>query len=108
MKRVLVIATFVIGFFSANAQEFSKMDKSPMDREYYPAKAALRTFEKTAEKKLAGTPKIRVTYSRPAKKGPNSQKLDAEVKYRIRWMGKLRVRFLKRHCHYNSTCYSEF
>jgi len=59
MKRVLVIATFVIGFFSANAQEFSKMDKSPMDREYYPAKAALRTFEKTAEKKLAGTPKIR-------------------------------------------------
>ncbi|SDI15792.1 DUF2911 domain-containing protein [Winogradskyella thalassocola] len=54
---------------NVNAQEFEKMDKSIMDRAYYPANAPKRTFEKTDEAKKLAEPQIRVTYSRPAKKG---------------------------------------
>lgn len=51
------------------AQEFKGLDKSPMDRAYYPAGAPTRAFAKTPEQKKALEPQIRVTYSRPAKKG---------------------------------------
>ncbi|MFP4847276.1 DUF2911 domain-containing protein [Winogradskyella sp. PE311] len=54
---------------NANAQKFVKMDKSTMDRAYYPADAAKRTFAKSDDAKMKLEPQIRVTYSRPAKKG---------------------------------------
>ena len=70
MKSILLILTLVLTATLANAQEFSKMDKSTMDRAYYPNNAAHdRTFAKDPAKKNALTPQIRVTYSRPAKNG---------------------------------------
>lgn len=69
MKNLVLIIAFTIMGTIANAQKFEKMDKSPMDRSYYPKGAPHRTFEKNAEKKKTLTPQIRVTYSRPAKKG---------------------------------------
>ncbi|MBP1839567.1 DUF2911 domain-containing protein [Formosa algae] len=70
MKRILLIAAIVLAGTTVNAQEFEKMDKSTMDRAYFPPKSAHdRIFEKDAAKKAALTPQIRVTYSRPAKKG---------------------------------------
>ena len=33
------------------AQEMTKMDKSPLDAAYYPARAPFRAFEKDEEKK---------------------------------------------------------
>lgn len=69
MKNLLLIIAFTFLAANINAQKFEKMDKSPMDRAYYPAKAPHRTFEKDTEKQKALTPQIRVTYSRPSKKG---------------------------------------
>ena len=70
-KLVTVIAFLCIMLisFTVSAQKFDKMDKSTMDRAYYPADAAKRTFVKNDEKKKQLEPQIRVTYSRPAKKG---------------------------------------
>lgn len=57
-------------FVSASyAQEFPKMDGSPMDAAYYPPRAAFRAFAKTDEERKAGEPIIRVIYSRPQVKG---------------------------------------
>ena len=53
---------------TVNAQKFVKMDKSPMDRAYYPKEAPVRTFTKDDAKREAQKAQIRVTYSRPAKK----------------------------------------
>ena len=64
----MLIAFAIIGT-TVNAQKFAKMDKSPMDRSYYQAGAPHRTFAKDMKKKESLTPQIRVTYSRPAKKG---------------------------------------
>lgn len=69
MKKLLFIVAIVLMGTAVNAQEFAKMDKSTMDRAYYPEGAPHRTFEKDAAKKKALDPQIRVTYSRPAKKG---------------------------------------
>ena len=69
MKNLLLIIAFAFIGATTNAQKFSKMDKSPMDRSYYPASAPHRTFEKDVEKQKALTPQIRITYSRPSKKG---------------------------------------
>lgn len=74
MKTTRLITTIVFAFVmllsvNVNAQKFDKMDKSPMDRAYYPANAAKRTFAKSDEAKKELEPQIRVTYSRPAKKG---------------------------------------
>ena len=69
MKKLLFINAITITATSVNAQDFSKMDKSTMDRAYFPAGAPHRSFEKDATKKEALSPQIRVTYSRPAKKG---------------------------------------
>lgn len=60
---MLLLTTLAFG------QEFSKMDASPMDAAYYPARAAFRSFADTEEEKMANQPKIRVLYSRPQKKG---------------------------------------
>jgi len=71
MKPQQLVVLFVCLSFSiiTQAQKFDKLDKSPMDRAYYPANAAKRTFVKYEAKKAAAQPIIRVTYSRPAKKG---------------------------------------
>ena len=62
---ILALAAVTIG---ANAQEFSKEDKSALDAAYYPSDAVKRKFEKDAAKQKAAEPKIRVLYSRPLKK----------------------------------------
>ncbi len=74
MKSTKLISTIAFAFmvlfaFNAEAQDFKPLDKSPMDRAYYPAQAPVRAFAKTDEEKKALEPQIRVTYSRPAKKG---------------------------------------
>jgi hypothetical protein len=73
MKSLLPLflaALFILSFQpEASAQDFPKVDKSPMDMAYYPNRAAFRNFEKTEEAKKANAPKIRVLYSRPMKKG---------------------------------------
>lgn len=74
MKTLKLLTTISFAFAvltSTNgfAQKFQKLDKSPMDRAYYPADAPVRTFTKSDEKKKELEPQIRVTYSRPAKKG---------------------------------------
>lgn len=71
MKSIKLILCLLCLSFSllSTAQKFDKLDKSPMDRAYYPANAAKRTFIKSETKQAAAQPVIRVTYSRPAKKG---------------------------------------
>jgi len=74
MKKIKLLSTISIALLmlisiNANAQKFEKMDKSTMDRAYYPSNAAKRTFAKSDEAKKELEPQIRVTYSRPAKKG---------------------------------------
>jgi len=68
MKKLLTLA-FMIVAGSIVAQEFPKMDKSPMDAAYFPNRAAFRAFAKTDEEKKANEPKIRVIYSRPQLNG---------------------------------------
>ena len=69
MKKLLFIIAIVLTGSTVNAQEFAKMDKSPMDRAYYPENATKRAFKKDEAEKKALEPQIRVTYSRPAKNG---------------------------------------
>jgi len=68
MKNVFILMAFAFMVSTINAQKFAKMDKSPMDRAYYPDDAPKRTFAKSDAKKEAKKPQIRVTYSRPFKK----------------------------------------
>ena len=67
-KNLLLIAVMIMLVSTVSAQEFPKMDASPMDAAYYPNRAAFRAFAKTEEEKKAGEPKIRVLYSRPQAK----------------------------------------
>ena len=69
MKKLLFIIAIVLTGSTVNAQEFAKMDKSPMDRAYYPENATKRAFKKDEAEKKALEPQIRITYSRPAKNG---------------------------------------
>jgi len=69
MKKLLFIIAIVLTGTTVNAQKFAKLDKSPMDRAYYPKEAPVRTFTKDDAKREAQKAQIRVTYSRPAKKG---------------------------------------
>lgn len=67
--RTYIICIICLSFsLLSSAQKFDKLDKSPMDRAYYPSNTAKRTFIKSESKQAAAQPKIRVTYSRPAKK----------------------------------------
>ena len=66
---VLSIACLMAVAFSANAQNFPKADASIMDMAYFPDRSAFFYFAKNDEEKKARTKKMRVTYSRPAKKG---------------------------------------
>jgi hypothetical protein len=66
MKKYLLLAVMAIGSMNLNAQEFEKVDKSPMDAAFFPAGAAKRQFAKSDEQRKALEPKIRVLYSRPS------------------------------------------
>ncbi|MFT7276487.1 MAG: hypothetical protein ACI8RL_002290 [Cyclobacteriaceae bacterium] len=68
MKSLIAVLAICLISLSASAQEFPKMDPSPLDAAYFPPRAAFRSFEKTDEAKKANEPKIRVIYSRPQKK----------------------------------------
>ena len=69
LLTTLSFAFVLLLAMNVNAQKFDKLDKSIMDRAYYPSNTAKRTFEKSEEAKKELEPQIRVTYSRPAKKG---------------------------------------
>ena len=69
LLTTLSFAFVLLLAMNVNAQKFDKLDKSIMDRAYYPSHTAKRTFEKSEEAKKELEPQIRVTYSRPAKKG---------------------------------------
>ena len=69
LLTTLSFAFVLLLAMNANAQKFDQLDKSIMDRAYYPSNTAKRTFEKSEEAKKELEPQIRVTYSRPAKKG---------------------------------------
>ncbi len=69
MKKIVVTIVLVLFTLGANAQEFSKLDKSILDASYYPDNAPKRAFIKDKEKQLAAEPKIRILYSRPLKNG---------------------------------------
>ncbi len=70
MKKFTLLSMLCVLIISGSyAQEFPKVDASPMDAAYFPPRAAFRGFAKTEEEKKAGTPKIKVVYSRPMKKG---------------------------------------
>jgi hypothetical protein len=68
MKKSLLVTLIACTLLAADvvAQEFPKMDASPMDMAYFPSRVAFRAFAKTEEEKNA-KPIIRVTYSRPQK-----------------------------------------
>lgn len=69
MKNILTIIVLAAICSTSYAQDFEKIDKSIMDAAFYPAGAAKRVFAKSESKKEALSPKIRVLYSRPLKKG---------------------------------------
>ncbi len=69
MKKHFILLALFTASASLFAQDFAKIDPSPMDATYYPTKAAQRFFESTPEKVEALTPKIKILYSRPQKKG---------------------------------------
>ncbi|OUS11317.1 asparagine synthetase B, partial [Nonlabens dokdonensis] len=65
------------------AQEFSPIDKSPMDAAFFPADAAKRAF-----KKGVSEPKVRVLYSRPSLKDRNLFRTTEDRKDGITQYGK--------------------
>lgn len=68
MKKIIVLFSFLMLVKSIQAQKFGELDKSPMDMAYYPDNFA--HDRKFAPKLIGDTPAlVRVTYSRPAKKG---------------------------------------
>ena len=70
MKRILTTAfIFMVAMATMTAQEFTDLDKSPLDMAYYPSRAAFRNFKEDKAARLADEPLIRVLYSRPQKKG---------------------------------------
>ncbi len=69
MKKLLFAVFAFALILGVQAQEFPKLDSSPMDASYFPARAQFRNFAKTEAEKKAAEPKIRVVYSRPQKKG---------------------------------------
>ncbi len=66
MKKLLLILAVALMSGNLYAQDFAKMDKSPMDAAFFPADAAKRQFAKTEEQKMALEPQIRVLYGRPS------------------------------------------
>jgi hypothetical protein len=69
MYRLLLLLAVALVTGTLSAQDFPELDQSPLDAAYYPTRAAFRSFAKTEEERAGLEPKIRVLYSRPAKKG---------------------------------------
>lgn len=67
-KTTSLLFTLLVSATMGFAQEFSPMDKSPADVEYFPTNAAKRHFAGSEVKQAALAPKIKVVYSRPSKK----------------------------------------
>ena len=71
MKRLflffVLLCAGLLASTALEAQDFPKLDKSPMDISYHPSSATFRAFEKTKEAKIANEPVMRVLYSRPMK-----------------------------------------
>ena len=67
MKKLFLNLLFLMVFLTVSqAQKWSNLDKSPMDRAFYPANFA--HDRKFAPEKVGDKAFIQVTYSRPAKK----------------------------------------
>lgn len=60
---------FLISGSFLSAQDFGKLDKSPLDAAYYPSNAAFRAFEKDEKKRTQAEPVMRLVYSRPKMNG---------------------------------------
>jgi Protein of unknown function (DUF2911) len=68
MKKTIVLLSLLLVVMGAQAQKFGELDNSPMDMAYYPDNFA--HDRKFAPNLIGDTPAmVRVTYSRPAKKG---------------------------------------
>jgi len=68
MKKTTGLLFLLLVIMSAQAQKFGELDKSPMDMAYYPDNFA--HDRKFAPQLIGDTPAlVRITYSRPAKKG---------------------------------------
>ena len=80
---ILLVACSLMVASTSNAQDFPKADASIMDMAYFPARSAFYYFAKNDEEREARTKKLRVTYSRPAKKG--RQIFGDLVKYGEMW-----------------------
>ena len=68
MKKLLAIAVVALASLIVQAQ-FPGLDKSPADIAYYPENAPKRIFAETVAQRTSLEPKIKIIYSRPAKKG---------------------------------------
>ena len=69
MNKIITISALALFTFSTSfAQDFPKLDASPLDVAYYPTNATKRIFAETESEKKALEPKMRVIYSRPMKK----------------------------------------
>ncbi len=84
MKKIITLLAIALTF-AINAQDFPKVDKSPLDVAYFPSKATHRAFAKTEEQKMALQPKMRIIYSRPLKKGREifGKLVEFEKKWRL-------------------------
>lgn len=65
----LLAGLLMMSSASLLAQDFGKLDKSPMDVAYYPQRAAFRAFEKDEKKRAQAEPIMRLIYSRPSANG---------------------------------------
>lgn len=83
MKKYILLLAVLLSTSSLFAQEFSPIDKSPMDAAFFPADAAKRAF-----KKGVSEPKVRVLYSRPSLKDRNLFRTTEDRKDGITQYGK--------------------
>jgi hypothetical protein len=83
MKKHL-LALSILFAFAAQAQDFTSVDKSPMDASYFPHNAAHDiTFVKSVAEKAEKITKIKVVYSRPMANG--REIFGNLVKYNTPW-----------------------
>jgi hypothetical protein len=66
MKKHILLLAVILSTSSLFAQNFEKIDESPMDATFFPAEAAKRSFTEGVT-----APMIRVLYSRPSLKDRN-------------------------------------
>lgn len=69
MKKLTFVLLALISF-QISAQDFPKMDASPLDMAYYPSGSAHDfLFAKTVDEKAAAMTQVKIMYSRPQAKG---------------------------------------